>query len=431
MGTSPNILIVSTHDSGCHFGCYGVPTVHTPAIDGFAADGVRFTRMFATSSICSPSRGSLLTGRYPQSNGLIGLAGPGWGWELNDPKQHLSHVLRGAGYSTALFGIQHETIDPANLGFDLWQQGRTERSAGDGDAAAPDPRDPYQSPLHPTAVQTAPVTARHVADFLASDAAKRGRFYVQAGFFETHTPYLWGGCEPDDSKGAWTPPYVQCEDDQEKGKLRQHIANFQGSLRRVDQAVETILDALKSSGLEENTLVLLTTDHGPELPRAKWTMYDAGTRIAFILRWPAGGIVGGRTCDCLLSNIDFVPTLGQIAGFPVPDNVEGVSFAESLKENAAPAGPYRDIVYALNYHGRNYGARTEQYKIVRSFDETCFSKDKLKEDSVVPYVELFDLEKDPLELRNVAGRLEYAEAFGQMKDRLMNWLKSVNDPVLD
>ena len=73
----PNILIISTHDSGCHFGCYGIPTVHTPAIDGLAAEGVRFTNMFATSSICSPSRGSLLTGRYPQRNGLIGLAGSG------------------------------------------------------------------------------------------------------------------------------------------------------------------------------------------------------------------------------------------------------------------------------------------------------------------------------------------------------------------
>ena len=430
MGTSPNILIISTHDSGCHFGCYGVPTAHTPTIDGLAADGVRFTRMFATSSICSPSRGSLLTGRYPQSNGLIGLAGVGWGWEFNDPKQHLSHVLRGAGYSTALFGVQHETLDPANLGFDLLQPSSTERNKDHGEAGAPDPRDPYQSPLHATAVQTAPETARRVADFLKSDAAKTGPFYIQTGFFETHTPYLWGGCEPDDSNGVWGPPYVQCEDEQEQGKLRQHIANFQGSLRRVDQAVETILGALKSSGLEENTIVLFTTDHGPELPRAKWTMYDAGTHIAFILRWPGGGIGGGRTCDCLLSNIDFLPTLGEIAGFPVPDNVEGVSFAESLKADAAPAGPYRDAVYALNYHGKNYGARTEQYSLVRSRDETCFSKDKLKENSVVPYVELFDLEKDPLELHNVAGDPQYAEPFAQMKDRLMDWLKSVNDPVL-
>lgn len=426
MKTRPNILMINTHDSGRHFGCYGVPSVHTPAIDRLAAGGVRFTRMFATSSICSPSRGSLLTGRYPQSNGLIGLAGPGWGWELNDPKQHLSHVLRDAGYATALFGVQHETADPTTLGFDLWHPGRTERDEGDEGAAE------GNASLHRSAVETAPQTARAVADFLAGGKAGSGPFYAQVGFFETHTPYLWGGCEPDDSKGTWPPPYVRCKDDEEEAKLPQHIANFQGSLRRVDQAVETILDALHNSGLEENTLVLFLTDHGPELPRAKWTMYDAGTHIAFILRWPAGGIVGGRTCDAFLSNIDFLPTLGEITGIPIPDNVEGVSFADSLKPGGESAGPYRDAVYGLNYHGRNYGARTERYSIVRSFDETCFSRDKLKEeDCVIPYVEFFDLDKDPLELTNVAARPEYAQPFEDMKARLMHWLESVHDPVLD
>jgi len=426
----PNILIINTHDSGCHFGCYGVPTVHTPAIDGLAADGVRFTRMYATSSICSPSRGSLLTGRYPQSNGLIGLAGPGWGWELNDSKQHLSHILRDAGYVTGLFGVQHETGDPSILGFDLWKPGRIAREEEEEETFAPDPRDPYQAPLHASAMKTAPEVAADVADFLESDAARGGPFYVQAGFFETHTPYLWGGCDPDDCNGAWMPPYVRWDDEDEKGKLTQHIMNLQGSLRRVDEAVETILAALKKNGLEENTLVLFVTDHGPELPGAKWTMYDAGTRIAFILRWPAGGITGGRTRDCLLSNIDFLPTLGAIAGIPVPANMEGVSFAPSLKADGDGAGPYRDIVFGLNYHGRNYGGRTDKYSIVRSCDATCFSKDKLKENSVVPYVELFDLEKDPLELNNVAGDPAYAELFEEMKQRLMDWLESVNDPIL-
>ena len=429
MADRPNILVVNTHDSGRHFGCYGVPTVHTPAIDRLASEGVRCTRMYATSSICSPSRGSLLTGRYPQSNGLIGLAGKGWGWELNDSKQHLSHILRDAGYSTALFGVQHETIDPLTLGFDTWVPGCVERKEDD-EPLPPDPRDPFQSPLHASAMLTAPEVARGVADFLGSREAAQGPFYVQAGFFETHTPYLWGGCDPDDSQGAWMPPYVQCEDEEEEKKLRQHVTNLQGSLRRVNEAVETILDALEQKGLAENTLVLFVTDHGPELPGAKWTMYDAGTRIAFILRWPGGGIVGGRTCDCLLSNIDFLPTLGEIAGISVPDNVEGVSFAPSLREGGEDAGPYRDIVFGLNYHGRNYGARTDRYSIVRSCDATCFSKDKLKENSVVPYVEFFDLEKDPLERNNVASDPAYAEPFVEMKKRLMGWLEDVNDPIL-
>lgn len=431
MADRPNILVINTHDSGCHFGCYGVPTVHTPAIDRLASEGVRFTRMYATSSICSPSRGSLLTGRYPQSNGLIGLAGKGWGWELNDPGQHLSHILRDAGYSTGLFGVQHETIDPLTLGFDVWKPGSVERDEDSAETFSPDPRDPYETPLHNSAMLTAPEVARDVSDFIGSRVEQEEPFYAQAGFFETHTPYLWGGCDPDDSQGVWMPPYVRYKDKEEENKLRRHIANFQGSLRRVDEAVETILDALEKNGLAENTLVLFVTDHGPELPGAKWTMYDAGTRIAFILRWPGGGVVGGRTCDRLLSNIDFLPTLGEIAGIPVPGNVEGVSFAASLGEDGNEAGPYRDIVFALNYHGRNFGARTERHSIVRSFDATCFSKDKLRENSVVPYVEFFDLENDPEEKTNVAGDPAYAEPFEDMKRRLMDWLESVNDPVLN
>lgn len=104
MPQRPNILIISTHDTGRHFGCYGVPTARTPAIDGLAAEGVKFNRMFAASPICSPSRGALLSGQYPLTNGLVGLAGGNWNWELADYRVHLSHRLRDLGYHTAMFG---------------------------------------------------------------------------------------------------------------------------------------------------------------------------------------------------------------------------------------------------------------------------------------------------------------------------------------
>ena len=430
MEERPNVMVISTHDSGCHFGCYGVPTVQTPAIDGLAAEGVLFQQMFATSSICSPSRGSLLTGRYPQSNGLIGLAGPGRGCELNDPKQHLSHILHDAGYYTALFGTQHETGDLSTLGFDRMVPDRIERDESFDGEFVVHADDPYATALHYSAINTAEDTAGDVVDFLNAAAADDGPFYIQAGFYETHTPYLWGGCEADESKGVWVPPYVGSCDEEEGAKLKQHIANLQGSLRRVDEAVGTILASLRDNGLEENTIVVFVTDHGPELPGAKWTMYDGGIKIAFMMRWPAGGVTGGRSCDAMLSNIDFVPTLAELIGLTVSEEVEGVSFARTLRNEAEEGEAYRDAVFALNIHGVNRTARTERYKVIHNGKKTCFSRDVLKQDSEMPVIELYDLEKDSLERRNVAQEESYAEVLGEMKVLLWDWLVAVDDPMV-
>lgn len=103
MKNLPNILIISTHDTGRHFGCYGVPTVRTPAIDGLAAEGVKFNRMFAACPICSPSRGALLSGQYPLTNGLVGLAGGNWNWGL--PRASLAPAARPR--------VSHRDVRPA------------------------------------------------------------------------------------------------------------------------------------------------------------------------------------------------------------------------------------------------------------------------------------------------------------------------------
>jgi len=424
----PNILIINTHDSGCHFGCYGVPSVHTPAIDRLASEGMRFTNMFSTSSICSPSRGSLLTGLYPQNSGLVGLAGPGWGYELKDSRTHLSHVLRDAGYTTALFGIQHETGDITSLGFDQVVPAARTRGEGEQEMLPPDPRDPYEAPLHNTAVMSAPKVAAEVAAFLEGDTASKAPFYIQVGLFETHTPYLWDGCDPDDSLGTWVPPYIDEQNDEEAAKLLQHITNLQGSVRRVDEAVATILSALESSGREQDTLVLFTSDHGPELPRAKWTMYDPGTHIAFILRWPDGGITGGHTCDALLSNIDFVPTLSELIGVTPPVGPDGVSFAAALRDDGA--GEFHEAVYGLNFYNKTYAARTTRHRIIRNIQEKSFGRDKLRVDAAVPAVELYDVVEDPLERRSLADDPAYADVRAEMEGVLRGWLEGVDDPVL-
>ena len=403
----PNVIVITTHDTGRHFGCYGVETVHSPAIDALAEDGCLFSNYFTTSPVCSPSRGAMLTGQYPQTNGLIGLTHSPWHWAFNEGERHLSHILRDAGYHTALFGLQHEASDVSTLGF---QAMHGQKGPGGKRATAPD-------------------VAAALADFLKGDAASKTPFYAQVGFFETHRPHDFGDVQPDDSKGVYVPPYL-IEDD----VSRTQLALQQGAIRRADDAVKIIANALKESGLEDDTLLVYTVDHGIEFPRAKWFCYDPGIGVALIMRWPGGGIQGGKTCDHLLSNVDFLPTLLDLIGQPIPENVEGISFSEVFSHDDAP--PTRDAVFSI-FQGRdNRSIRTERYKLIRNFtpgrllpvpvDMTNNPRAAVK----CPVVQLYDLEKDPLEFVDVAEDPAYRDVRSELSERLWRWMEDVDDPTL-
>ena len=409
MPKQPNIMIVHCHDLGQYLHCYGVPTVQTPNIDHLAGEGVRFTRMYATASMCSPSRGSLLTGQYPARNGLIGLCGKDYRWELTDPTRHLSHVLRRSGYHTALFGYQHETHDPKTLGFD-------DLTCAD----FPNPRSWGNS-------MPADQRASDVAAFLKSETARKRPFYLQFGTMEAHTPYDWKACPPDSEKGTWIPPYCLVDtSDPEADKLKRHIAGLQGSLHRLDCAVGIVLDALRDSGLEDNTIVLFSSDHGPELPRAKWTTYDAATRIGFLMRWPAAGLSGGRDCDVLLSNIDFVPTLADWLNLDLNHDLDGRSFAQALQADNPPADAVRDTVYGDFIYNLTYGMRTLTHSLSMNFRGWYSGRDA----GTVPFLEVFDLTRDPYEQVSIADHPERADTCARLERQFWQHLKDTNDPVL-
>jgi len=114
----PNVIVMICHDIGQHLGCYGVETVNTPSLDGLAEEGVRFSNNFCTSPSCSPSRAAIFTGRYPHSNGVMGLCHADFGWDLYTGENHLAGLLHGAGYRTGLLGHQHETRRPHEMGYD-------------------------------------------------------------------------------------------------------------------------------------------------------------------------------------------------------------------------------------------------------------------------------------------------------------------------
>ncbi|WP_231982289.1 sulfatase-like hydrolase/transferase, partial [Mycobacterium sp. E183] len=276
-----NVLIVHWHDLGRYLGVYGHPDVDSPRLDRLAAEGIRFTRAHATAPLCSPSRGSLFTGRYPQSNGLIGLAHHGW--EYRSGVRTLPQILTDAGWYSALFGMQHETSYPQRLGFDEF-----------------DVSNSYCEYV----VDRASDWLRDGTEDLAGQP-----FLLTAGFFETHRPYPRDRYEPADSAGVDPPDYLP-----DTPEVRDDLASFYGSITTADAAVGRLLDTLAESGLDDSTWVVFFTDHGPAFPRAKSTLYDAGTGIGMIIRPPTGRALPPRVYDELFSGVDLLPTLLGLLG---------------------------------------------------------------------------------------------------------------------
>ena len=401
MSTHANVIQITTHDSGRHFGCFGHPTLNTPALDQLAAEGIRFGNYFCTAPICSPSRATQLTGLYPQTHGMLDL--PCFGWRMRPEVRHASHRFKDSGYQTVLFGLQHEV------------------PKSDLPALAFDEVRPVQ--------ENAEILAAEVAAFLRQPESRQQPFYAQVGFVETHTPFSRGQNLPDQEKGLEIPPYLA-----DTPMAREAMAGFQGAVKRVDRAVQTILEALHDSGLEENTLLVFTTDHGLEMPRAKWHLYDAGIEIAMIMRFPAAGLAGGRVCPMLLSNVDYLPTVLGLLGLTVPEGLDGIDFSDAVASGRPSLG--REAVFSLYHKTHTRSIRTGTHKLIRHFDnasdfhrvpvryEDCLNK------RVIPEVELFDLVADPNEFENLSDRPELAEVQRRLDDQLWRWLQDVVDPVL-
>jgi arylsulfatase A-like enzyme len=376
-----NVLIVHWHDLGRHLGTYGHPDVFSPRLDQLAADGILFTRAHATAPLCSPSRGSLFTGRYPQSNGLLGLAHHGW--EYRAGVRTLPAILSKFGWYTALFGMQHETSFPSRLGFDEF-----------------DVSNSYCE-----------YVVEHATRWLTNP--RQEPFLLTAGFFETHRPYPRDRYDPADPTQVTVPEYLP-----DTPEVRQDLADFYGSIAVADAAVGELLDTLATTGLDRTTWVVFFTDHGPALPRAKSTLYDAGTGIAMIVRPPLDTATTPHIYDDLFSGVDLVPTLLGLLGLEVPADIDGMSHASTLLEYRKGTDPVRTEVYATKTFHDSFdpirAIRTKEYSYIENYarrplldlpwDIKESAPGQAVEaliDGVRPERELYDLLEDPTESRNL------------------------------
>ncbi|WAC94539.1 sulfatase [Mycobacterium sp. Aquia_213] len=415
--TGDNVLIVHWHDLGRYLGAYGHSDVSSPRLDRLAAESILFTRAHATAPLCTPSRGSLFTGRYPQSNGLVGLAHHGW--EYRAGVQTLPQILSESGWYSALFGMQHETSYPKRLGFDEF-----------------DVSNSYCD-----------YVVDKVQDWLRNDATARGGqpFLLTAGFFETHRPYPRDRYEPADSAAVDPPDYLP-----DTPEVRGDLADFYGAISTADAAVGRMLDTLAETGLDASTWVVFFTDHGPAFPRAKSTLYDAGTGIALLIRppTPAKGAATPRVYDELFSGVDLVPTLLELLGLDVPAEIEGVSHAHALLAPDTPADPVRDQVYTMKTYHDSFdpirAIRTKEYSYIENYvprpllDLPMDIEESPSGLAVAPYVksprperELYDLRTDPTETTNllIDGDSGMDAVAADLAVRLDDWRQRTGDVI--
>ena len=406
-----NVLIVHWHDLGRYLGVYGHADVSSPRLDQLAAEGILFTRAHATAPLCSPSRGSLFTGRYPQSNGLLGLAHHGW--EYRNGVRTLPHLLAESGWCTALFGMQHETSNPSRLGFEEF-----------------DVSNSYCE-----------YVVEQSTRWLANPP--RQPFLLTAGFFETHRPYSRERYDPADAHTVAVPDYLP-----DTGEIRQDLAEFYGSISVADAAVGQLLDALAATGLARSTWVVFMTDHGPALPRAKSTLYDAGTGIAMIVRPPLDKGVAPRVYDDLFSGVDLVPSLLDLLGVDIPAEVDGMSHASNLLKPAENK-PVRSEVYTTKTYHDSFdpirAIRTKEYSYIENYgsrpllDLPWDIADSAPGRTMAPKVagrrperELYDLEQDPGESHNLLGPDPTDKAAAIANDLallLHDWRQKTNDVI--
>ncbi len=407
----PNIIYFHTHDTGRYIEPYGAP-IRTPRLQAFAEQSVVFRNAHSVAPTCSPSRAGLLTGQWAHSAGMLGLAHRGH--RLRDYDQHLIHTLHRHGYTSALVGVQHEAT-----GADA-----ATRTIGYHEALSVD------NALAPARRDTA-------LDYLRRHHDQP--FFLSIGLTETHTmaatEWLFGHPGEDD---RWTAPAPTMPD---TAVTRRDMASFHAAAGQVDRTLGAVLDTLQDEGLAENTIVLVTTDHGLAMPGMKCTLGATGTGVMLMVRGP--GLPAGLAVDSLVSQIDVFPTLCDLLEIERPSWLQGESLLPTLVGRPVRDETFAEITYHAAYQPQR-AIRTERWLYIQGFDDrdrpTLPNVDHSASkalwvaagwaDQPTPTVRLHDVIFDPHELRNLADCPTAATIRADLAQRLDRWMIETDDPLL-
>lgn len=409
--SKPNILYIHSHDTGRYIQPYGF-AVPTPNMQRFAEQGVTFRNAFSVSPKCSPSRAGLLMGLYPHQCGIHGVAHRGWG--ADDYSRHIVNVLREqAGYFSKLIGIQHVIRhDWADrIGYDEpWDRKHGTRANAVTEPALAFLKDPPKQP-----------------------------WFCSIGFAETHRLAHKGKrqtfVEADVSHGdsRYVRPPLPLPD---TPQTREDFADFIESAKTLDAAVGRILDQLDASGQADNTLVLLTTDHGLPMPHSKDTLYDGGIGVYMMMRGP-GHFTGGRVIDPLVSHLDFYPTVCDLLEIDRPAWLEGESLLPLVQNKTERIHDHLFAEYTVPFPLR--AVFNERYKYIRRYDpleplmmgDSGLSQtlwlDHGYRDQPQEYEALYDGVFDPHERNNLVDDPRAQPMLATLRDQLDQWMERTDD----
>ncbi len=444
----PNIIFIMSDDHAAHaISAYGSKINQTPNIDRLAKEGVRLANCFVTNSICTPSRGAILTGQYSHINGVKTLN------DSIDPKTiHVAHLLRERGYQTAMIGKWHLQTDPQ--GFDYWRilpgqglyndpvfidaKGRKKYPGYCTDLIgdftleylkARDKSKPFFVMCHHKAPHREWTPAAKYQtwledvtvpepDNLYEDTSHRSaaaqRATLRVGEDMTRTDLKVD--KPADLEGKAL----------RKWAYQRYIKDYLRCVRSVDDNVGRVLDYLDAEGLTDNTLVIYTSDQGFFLGDHGWFdkrfMYEESLRMPFLARLPKTIKPGIVNRDMVL-NIDFAPTFLELADGKAPESMQGRS-ALPVLQGKTPKDWRKSMYYRYWMHlggghtvTAHYGVRTERYKLIYYYGQALGSKGAVDQ-STPPEWELFDLQKDPREMKSIYGDPAYAKVEKELKAEL-------------
>lgn len=412
--TRPNIVMLFADDvSWNDLGCYGHPSIRTPNLDRLAREGMRFDNAYLTISSCSPSRCSVITGRYPHNTGAPELHTP-----LPEGQVLFPQLLRDAGYYTVISGKQH--MGPYALtAFDHVSKGK-----GPG-------READWVPI----LKKRPKDKPFFCWFASVDAH---RAWQASKEYQPHQP-----------EEVIVPPYLI-----DSPETRKDLAQYYDEISRIDYFTGKILDELEAQGVADNTLVLFFADNGRPFPRCKTRLYDSGIKTPMIVRWPKA-VQPGSVSDSLVSTIDLGPTFLDVAGVKPDPRIQGVSFQSMLKQPKAKVRDYAfaehnwhvfkahermvrsgDLLYIRNAwpeqrnlcvesidfpSGKILWERFRDGKL-NEFQKDVFLKPRPKE-------ELYLVSKDPYQFHNLAEKPEYSSELARLRSVLDQWTEQTGDTI--
>lgn len=415
----PNIVVIFSDDHSAPFvGCYGYP-VKTPNLDRFAAEGMRFERAFTTAPQCVPSRASYMTGRSPQAARVGRFINP-----VPRDVPILPELLRlEAGYFSGVCRRIHH-LDGAGSGL------TREIMARNHLMTMPDRLD-YVDTSGPGN------TVSRVSEFLGKVPSGRP-FFLWVNFNDPHHP--WDAPKVNDPASLPLPP-----DWPDLPELRADLARYLDEVARMDGEFQSVLDLLAKRGLDKNTLVVFAGDNGSALPHGKGSLHERGLQVPLLVRWP-GVVVPGSVTNALFSGEDLTPTLLEAAGLKGRAPMTGVSQVPVLRDAKASVRsyvfgmrePHGSVVFneGTNANGYDLGrsVRDDRYKLIINYTpamnyapvdsaqdpgwkavKAAHAAGKLAPEHEALYfkspraiLELYDLQADPYEMKNLAGQKELA-----------------------